>query len=163
MAFSGLFAFFYIGTSFLTSYGTATLHLPRNEVLAGGIVASVFFAIATVGSGWVCDRVGRKRALVGAGIIGLVWALVMFSVLDAGGSAERGSAVMFTIGLSMTLVVVGFMFGPAGSFLPSCSRPGSATPVRAWRTARGGDPGWRGAADRCGQHRGGLRRLRGWA
>ncbi|WP_211221871.1 MFS transporter [Granulicoccus phenolivorans] len=118
MAFSGLFAFFYIGTSFLTSYGTATLHLPRNEVLAGGIVASVFFAIATVGSGWVCDRVGRKRALVGAGIIGLVWALVMFSVLDAGGSAERGSAVMFTIGLSMTLVVVGFMFGPAGSFLP---------------------------------------------
>lgn len=118
VAFTALFAFFYIGTAFLTAYGSTALALPRNDVLLSGVIASVFFAIATVASGWVSDHLGRKRALVVSGIIAFVWALVMFPLLGVGMTADGGSAVSFTIGVSITLAIVGLMFGPAGSFLP---------------------------------------------
>jgi MFS family permease len=117
IAFTSLFAFFYIGTSFLTSYGSTTMELPRNEVLMSGVIASFFFAVATVLSGLASDRIGRKRALLIAGAIAAPWSLVLFAILDAGALADNGM-VVFTIGVSVTLMIVGFMFGPAGSFLP---------------------------------------------
>ncbi len=53
-----LFAFFYIGTAFLTSYGTSRsgLGLDRPTVLALGLVGSVFFAAGALASGWVSDH-----------------------------------------------------------------------------------------------------------
>ncbi|MGM7666352.1 MFS transporter [Microbacterium sp. A93] len=117
VAFTSLFAFFYIGTSFLTSYGSSAMELPRNEVLLAGVFASVFFAGATVLSGRLSDRIGRKKALLMAGGIAVPWSLVLFPILDAGASAG-GGMVVFTAGVAVTLMIVGFMFGPAGSFLP---------------------------------------------
>ncbi|MDI3329491.1 MAG: MFS transporter [Micrococcus sp.] len=118
VAFSSLFAFFYIGTSFLTSYGSSVLKLERNEVLLAGVITSVFFAIATVGSGILSDRIGRRGTLLVAGVAGLVWSFVMFPVLNAGLTEEGGSFLFFTLGVIGTLVVAGLSFGAAGSFLP---------------------------------------------
>lgn len=118
LAFTGLFAFFYIGTAFLTSYGSTALGLPRNDVLLTGLIASFFFAIATVLSGWISDRLGRKRTLVLGSVIGFVWAPVLFPVLGLGQTDAGGNTFAFIVGVSVTLVIVGLMFGPAGSFLP---------------------------------------------
>lgn len=119
LAFAALFAFFYIGTSFLTSYGTANLALGRNEVLTAGIVASFFFAFTTVMSGMISDRIGRKKTLVIAAIGGVVWSAIMFPVMNIGVGADgTGSIFWFTIGVGMTLGIAGLSFGTAGSFLP---------------------------------------------
>lgn len=119
LAFAALFAFFYIGTSFLTSYGTANLGLGRNEVLATGILASFFFAFTTVISGFISDRIGRKKTLVIAAVGGVIWSAVMFPVMNIGvGEDGIGSLFWFTIGVGMTLGVAGLSFGTAGSFLP---------------------------------------------
>lgn len=119
LAFAALFAFFYIGTSFLTSYGTANLSLGRNEVLTAGIVASFFFALTTLISGFISDRIGRKKTLVIAAIGGVVWSASMFPVMNIGVDADGvGSIFWFTIGVGMTLGVAGLSFGTAGSFLP---------------------------------------------
>jgi MFS family permease len=118
VAFSSLFAFFYIGTSFLTSYGSSVLLLERNEVLLAGVITSVFFAIATVGSGILSDRIGRRGTLLVAGVAGLAWSFVMFPVLNTGLTEEGGSFLFFTLGVIGTLVVAGLSFGAAGSFLP---------------------------------------------
>ncbi|QCU79081.1 MFS transporter [Citricoccus sp. SGAir0253] len=118
LAFSSLFAFFYLGTSFLTSYGSKVLQLERNEILTAGLVTSVFFALATVGSGMLSDRIGRRGTLLVAGVAGLGWSFVMFPVLDMGLTEDGGSVVSFTLGVSGTLVVAGLSFGAAGSFLP---------------------------------------------
>ncbi|GAA2040864.1 MHS family MFS transporter [Yaniella flava] len=119
LAFAALFAFFYIGTSFLTSYGTTNLSLGRNEVLIAGIVASFFFAFTTVISGFISDRIGRKRTLVIAAIGGVIWSAVMFPVMNIGTSDDgTGSIFWFTLGVGMTLGVAGLSFGTAGSFLP---------------------------------------------
>lgn len=118
LAFAALFAFFYIGTSFLTSYGTTNLSLGRNEVLVTGIFASFFFAFTTVISGFISDRIGRKKTLVIAAIAGVVWSAVMFPVMNIGVSNGVGSIMWFAIGVGMTLGVAGLSFGTAGSFLP---------------------------------------------
>lgn len=119
LAFAALFAFFYIGTSFLTSYGTANLGLGRNEVLATGILASFFFAFTTVISGFISDRIGRKKTLVIAAVGGVMWSAVMFPVMNIGVAEDGvGSLFWFTIGVGMTLGVAGLSFGTAGSFLP---------------------------------------------
>lgn len=107
-----LFAFFYIGTAFLTSYGSTALGLGRPTVLLVGIISSVFFVVATVISGWLSDRVGRRRLLIIINTAGIAWGFALFPLIGLGGP------VLFGVGVTVTLVFVGLIFGPAGSFLP---------------------------------------------
>ncbi|WP_082406442.1 MFS transporter [Microbacterium sp. No. 7] len=107
-----LFAFFYISTAFLTSYGTATLGLARVDVLAIGIVGATMFAVGTLLAGILSDRFGRKPVILTSVIIAVPWALVLFPVLDV------GTLGAFAIGLSVTMFIVGGSYGPVGSYLP---------------------------------------------
>jgi hypothetical protein len=58
-----LFAFFYIGTEYLTSYGTKSLELSRS-VLALGLAASVVFCATIAVSDVYSDRLGRRKVLI---------------------------------------------------------------------------------------------------
>ncbi|MCE0767977.1 MHS family MFS transporter [Pseudonocardia kujensis] len=109
-----LFAFFYMGTAYLTSYGTNPqgAGLSRPVVLGIGIGASVFFAVAIAVSGIVSDRFGRRRVIMTSCTAGVAWALVLFPLLDT------GTAVAFAIGLTVTLIIFAVSYGPAGSFVP---------------------------------------------
>lgn len=64
-ALASLFAFFYMGTAYLTSYGTKTLGFDRPFVLVTGIGAAVIFGIAIAISATYSDRVGRRRVIMG--------------------------------------------------------------------------------------------------
>ena len=107
-----LFAFFYISTAFLTSYGTTVLELPRASVLSAGIVGAIMFAAGTLLAGILSDRFGRKRVILTSVLIAVPWALALFPVLDL------GTLPAFTIGLSVTMFIVGGSYGPVGSYLP---------------------------------------------
>jgi metabolite-proton symporter len=114
-----LFAFFYIGTAYLTSYGTSPqgAGLPRPVVLGIGIAAAVVFGIATVLAGVLSDRFGRRKIIITSCVVGIVWGLALFPLLDT------GTSVAFAIGLAVTLMIVGIAYGPAGSFLPELFSP----------------------------------------
>lgn len=107
-----VFAFFYTGTAYLTSYGTKALGLDRSTVLGIGMLAAVGFGLATVVSGISSDRFGRKRVQLVACAVAVPWALVLFPLLDT------GSAAAFALGLVGTLTVFGVSYGPAGALLP---------------------------------------------
>ena len=107
-----VFAFFYMGTAYLTSYGTKTLGLSRPFVLVVGIVASVSFAITIVLSAIYSDRIGRKRVILLSAVLATVWALTLFPLLNT------GSSVAFLIGVCLTLMIFGIAYGPIGAFLP---------------------------------------------
>ena len=107
-----LFAFFYTGTAYLTSYATTTLGLSRTTVLTTGLLAAVVFGAVTVLSGVYSDRVGRKRVLLAATCLAVPWALVLFRVLD------QGSTVAFAVGLFITMIIFAISYGPAGALLP---------------------------------------------
>ena len=109
-----LFAFFYMGTAYLTSYGTDPdgAALSRPTVLGLGILAAVIFGAAIVVSGVLSDRYGRRTVIRVSCIAGIVWALVLFPLLDT------GSPLAFGVGLSVTMVIFAISYGPAGSYLP---------------------------------------------
>jgi metabolite-proton symporter len=109
-----LFALFYIGTAFLTSYATSPtgMQLSRPVVLTTGIIASVFVAAATMASGILSDRFGRKKVIAASCIFAVPWSLVLFPLLNT------GTVLAFGIGLTVTLVIFAIAYGPAGALLP---------------------------------------------
>lgn len=108
------FAFFYMGTAFLTAYGTNPegAALSRPLVLGLGMVASVFFGASIIVSAILSDRFGRRRLVMISCGLAVPWALLLFPVLDI------GTAWAFAIGLTVTLVIFGIAYGPMGAFLP---------------------------------------------
>lgn len=111
-----LFAFFYIGTAYLTSYGTVALGFTRGTVLTVGVIGSVVFAVSIVLSGIYSDRIGRRRVVLASCALSVPWGFLLFPLLDT------GSAFAFGVGLSVTLCVMGISYGPAGALLPEMFR-----------------------------------------
>jgi MFS family permease len=107
-----LFAFFYIGTAYLTSYGTTTIGMSGTSVLSIGLVASVVFGAAIVLSGIYSDRIGRRKVVLASCALSVPWSLLLFPILDT------GSPLAFAIGLVVTLAIFGISYGPAGALLP---------------------------------------------
>ncbi len=106
------FSFFYMGTAYLTSYGTKTLGFTRPFVLTVGIAAAIAFGIATVTSALYSDRLGRRRVLLAACTVAIFWALALFPLLDT------GTHLAFAIGVIVTLTIFGIEYGPCGALLP---------------------------------------------
>ena len=107
-----VFAFFYIGVTYLTSYGTQELGLPRTTVLAMGIIGGLVFAATTIVGAILSDRVGRRKMIIIGNASAIVGGIVAFPILDI------GTAWAFGLGLSVVLGVVGIAYGPQGAQLP---------------------------------------------
>ncbi|WP_043807653.1 MFS transporter [Rhodococcus triatomae] len=111
-ALATLFAFFYLGTAFLTSYGTKNLGFSRPFVLSVGIASAFVFGAAIVVSALYSDRIGRRKVIMASCVAAFGWALVLFPLLDT------GSPVAFAIGMFGTLGIFGVAYGPCGALLP---------------------------------------------
>ena len=107
-----LFASFYLGVSYLTAFGTGVLGLSSSTVLTANIVAGLVFAAATIVSAIWSDRVGRRRLIIAGNLFSTVWAVVVFQVIGSVGAFGYGLA------LSLTMVGVGVIYGPVGSYVP---------------------------------------------
>jgi MFS family permease len=111
-----MFAFFYIGTAYLTSYATRTLGLSRTTVLSLGLIAAILFCISITLSAMYSDRIGRRRLVIASCVVSIPGGLVLFPLLDI------GTPVAFLAGLSLALVIMGISYGPAGALLPEMFR-----------------------------------------
>nr|WP_241386582.1 MFS transporter [Rhodococcus sp. CH91] len=107
-----MFAFFYMGTAYLTSYATTTLGFGRPFVLTVGIASSLVFGLAIVLSALYSDRVGRRKVIMVSCAFSVLWALVLFPILDT------GSPIAFVLGMMITLAIFGIAYGPCGALLP---------------------------------------------
>ena len=106
------FAIFYIATAFALGYGTTTLGIPRETFLGLQLGAILFMAAGILLSGWLADRTNPRRVLMG-GCIGTIAAGAVLAPLMAG-----GSLVAIFAFLSLALLVMGFVYGPLGAWLP---------------------------------------------
>lgn len=111
-ALTSMFSLFYIGTSFLTNYATATLGHSRPFVLGVGMVAALIFGAAIVLSAMFSDRMGRKKVIGISVGVAVVWGLLVFPILDT------GSTFAFAFVTFVTLIIFGVAYGPAGALLP---------------------------------------------
>lgn len=106
-----VFSMTYIGGTYLVSYGTEILKLPRTYVLAIAILGGLAISLGVVLGAVLSDRVGRRWTIVGTACVGIVWTLVLFPILD------QGSRPAFAIGLPVTMFISGVATGPLGAFL----------------------------------------------
>lgn len=109
-----MFALFYTGTTYLTSYGTSPTGaaLSRTLVLSLGIVAAAAMALGIIISTISSDRFGRRPLIMFSCGAAAVWSLLLFPLLG------RHSPVTFAVGLIVTMGIMGLSYGPAGAFLP---------------------------------------------
>jgi MFS family permease len=115
----------YIYLAFVYFYGTQVLHQDRNFLLASLICAGIvsFFTIPI--SGWISDRIGRKRMyILGAvctGIFGFIYFAMLNSLLP----------VLIFFGIVLSFVPHDMLYGPqaaliAESFTPRLRYSGSS-------------------------------------
>jgi MFS family permease len=107
------FAIFYLSTAFALSHLTAERGAARETVLALQLAANLFLALGIVLAGIGSDRVGSRRMLACGAVATVVLGLVFGPVL-AGGSL----ALVFAT-LAAGLLVMGFVYGPLGGWMPA--------------------------------------------
>ncbi|WP_267898044.1 MFS transporter [Spongiactinospora gelatinilytica] len=110
------YTLFYTATTYCLSYATATLGIPRTTMLGSTMLGVVFMAAGTIVSSSLSDRLGRRRVLICAAGLSVVWGLVMFPLL------ETRSVVLAGVALAGALGLMGLAFGPMGAFLPELFR-----------------------------------------
>jgi MFS family permease len=108
---------FYVSISGLLSYGTGTLDLDRNPLLAVVLISSVAMLVVIPWSGHISDRVGRRPLILVGGLGVAVWAFPYFRLVDTA-----------SLPLIFIAVTVGFVFqcltyGPIASFLGELFAP----------------------------------------
>jgi MHS family shikimate/dehydroshikimate transporter-like MFS transporter len=102
----------YVMQVFVLSYVTKTLGVEDTHALIGLIVAEFLAIPAILGFGMLADRVGRKPVLLAGAIVGIVFPVPMFLLLDTRSSWLIG--LVFVLGICL---VQGMTSGPGGAIL----------------------------------------------
>ncbi|MCE9634030.1 MAG: MHS family MFS transporter [Methylophilales bacterium] len=106
------YALFYIATVFALSYGTAQLHIPRQQFLGMLCVAVLFMAMATPLAARAGDIFGRRPVLMLASGSSVLFGFALAPMLGS------GSILQITVFLSLALFLMGATFAPMGALLP---------------------------------------------
>ena len=107
------FALFYLTTAFALGYGTTTLGYDRQTFLSVLLFAILFMAGGIVWAGYWSDATTPRRVLMaGSGLTIAVGALL---------APMLGGGSLWLVGgfLSLSLLVMGLVYGPLGAWLPS--------------------------------------------
>jgi MFS family permease len=107
------FAIFYLATAFALGYGTTKLGYSRAAFLGLQLGAILFMAAGIIASGYLSDRFDPRRVLM-SGCIGTIPAGLALAPM-----LESGSPFMVFCFLSLALLLMGFVYGPLGAWLPA--------------------------------------------
>ena len=107
------FCIYYIATAFALGYGTTKLGYSREAFLGVQLVAILFMAGGIVWAGYWSDATTPRRVLMW-GCVLTIGASLLFGPLLGG-----GSLLLIGVLLSVMLLLMGFVYGPLGAWLPS--------------------------------------------
>ena len=107
----------YIFAAFVFVYGAQVLHTPRNFLLSAVIAGCLSSFVIIPLSGYLSDRIGRKRMyLLGAIAMG-VFGFIYFAMLN---SLVPG---LIFLGIVLSFVVHGILFGTQAALIAECFTP----------------------------------------
>ncbi|GAA4771548.1 MFS transporter [Novosphingobium ginsenosidimutans] len=107
------FAIFYLATAYALAQGTTTFGYNRETFLAVQLGANTFLALGIVLAAFHADRTSPGRTLL-LGALATVALGVAF-----GPGLSSGSLPTIFVTLASALLVMGFVYGPLGSWLPT--------------------------------------------
>jgi hypothetical protein len=107
------FAVYYIATAFALGYTTTTMGIDRQVMLGIQLVSILFMAVGITLAGIWADKTSPARVLMW-GCVGAVVAGLLLAP-----SLGSGSLWAIFASLSFSLLIMGFVYGPLGAWLPS--------------------------------------------
>jgi MFS family permease len=108
------FALYYVATAFALGYGTKTLGYSMEQFLAVQLGAILFMAGGIYASAWLADRHFDERRVLMLGCVATILGGLLMAPLMGSGSLLK--VFLF---LALALTMMGFVYGPLGSWLPS--------------------------------------------
>jgi MFS family permease len=107
------FALFYLTTAFALGYGVTTLGYDRQTFLSVLLIAILFMAGGIVWAGYWADATTPRRVLMTGSALTILVGAALAPMLGSGSLLVVGAF------LSLALLVMGFVYGPLGAWLPS--------------------------------------------
>src|SRR5262249_22761874 len=95
---------------YLTTYAQDTLHMAVRSAFGATVVLGLVSVLSDLGTGWLVDRHGPKRVLVGPWLALILLAVPTFYLLDA----ARSAAALFG---ATTLLTLLHIFGSSAAIL----------------------------------------------
>ena len=105
------FVVFYLMTVFMLNWNTKELHFSNKEALLIQLFSVLFFAAFIPVSAVIADKIGRRRMLIYASLAIAVFGLFFSPFLNS------GSTILVTFFLCLGMALMGFTYGPIGTFL----------------------------------------------
>ncbi len=97
----------------MPAYLQSALHTGFNQALLIAVISNIGFALTIIPSGWLSDRVGRRRIMVLAAVLLLILALPLLKILQAESSTLAIKALVVLIAGGL----VGMLAGPGPAML----------------------------------------------
>ena len=105
------FVVFYLMTVFMLNWNTKELHFSNKEALLMQLFSVLFFAGFIPVSAVIADKIGRRKMLLYASIAIAIFGLFFSFFLNS------GSTTLVTFFLCLGMALMGFTYGPMGTFL----------------------------------------------
>ncbi|MCE3549940.1 MHS family MFS transporter [Pseudonocardia sp. RS11V-5] len=102
---------FYLATTFVISYGTATLKLPSSLMLAATLVAAAVEIAVLITGGRLAERYGAARITVAGAVFSAIAAFPMFWLIDS------RSATLVIIGVTLGVACLSVPYAVSGALL----------------------------------------------
>jgi metabolite-proton symporter len=105
------FVVFYLMTVFMLNWNTKELKFSNKEALLIQLFSVLFFAAFIPISAVIADKIGRRKMLIYASLAIAIFGLFFAPFLNS------GSTILVTIFLCVGMALMGFTYGPIGTFL----------------------------------------------
>jgi metabolite-proton symporter len=108
---------FYIFTAFVFSYAVGTLHMSRNLILSAVLAGSMVSFITIPLSGYLSDRIGRKKMyMIGAATTG-VFGFLYFGMVDS------AAPLAVFVAIVLSLIPHDMQYGPQAALIAEAFTP----------------------------------------
>jgi metabolite-proton symporter len=108
---------FYLFITFVLTYGTQQLKLPRSDLLNATMVAAAVGLVSIPLFGWLSDKLGRRRVYAAGVLLTALFAFPYFALLDT----KMGGLVLLAIVVS--LIVHDIQYGPQAALIAESFEP----------------------------------------